>query len=262
MTAFELPPTTTDFSVDNALALARAARLAYKGPEKVGHTLQEWGFELIEFFDSEGTQAFIAGSEDATLLSFRGTEEPADFITDVDMRLVAEDPGRTHRGFHEGLDRVWSEVLTRVREQPASRPLWLTGHSLGAGLATIAAARLALDEQLVPQGVYTIGSPRVGDRAFAGAYDRALKRRTFRFVNNNDVVTRFPHGFRHARYVHVGSERIIDAQGQLHESMSPWRRLLDRVWGRLDDIGEPGSDGLNDHGSERYIERLERIANG
>jgi triacylglycerol lipase len=46
---------------------------------------------------------------------------------------------------------------------PASAlQLWVTGHSLGAALATLAAADFA-KEGYQPV-VYTMGSPRVGDR--------------------------------------------------------------------------------------------------
>lgn len=67
----------------------------------------------------------------------------------------------------EGVDTVWGEegsdgMLAYIKglyeEQP--RPVLLAGHSLGAALATIAAARLAAVHEIPIHGVYTIGSPR------------------------------------------------------------------------------------------------------
>ena len=48
--------------------------------------------------------------------------------------------------------------------------IWVTGHSLGGALATLMAAeilrRIDAGAPLELRGVYTFGSPRVGDRAF------------------------------------------------------------------------------------------------
>lgn len=55
-------------------------------------------------------------------------------------------------------------VLDFVRdlyyEAGKARKLFITGHSLGGALATIAAAYLAFDERMKISGIYTIGSPR------------------------------------------------------------------------------------------------------
>lgn len=145
MPPIEFHSTATEFVAGNALALARAAQLAYAPPEEIRTTLTEWD---VQFFGTYGTQAFLAASDDALLLAFRGTEEPDDLIANFKVRLVAEGSGRVHRGFRDALDDVWPAILHRVRDQSASRPLWLTGHSLGADLATIAAARVVIDDQV------------------------------------------------------------------------------------------------------------------
>lgn len=72
-----------------------------------------------------------------------------------------------------------------IQEWVTSRPgrLLLTGHSLGAALATLAAT-LELSAELI-----TIGSPRVGNDEFVQLRaTRAVKR----FVNCADIVTRVP----------------------------------------------------------------------
>lgn len=40
------------------------------------------------------------------------------------------------------------------------RPIYVMGHSLGAALATIAAARIVVEHDLPLAGLYTVGSPR------------------------------------------------------------------------------------------------------
>lgn len=44
-------------------------------------------------------------------------------------------------------------------EEGKNRKLYIAGHSLGAALATIAATRLAFEDDMNVAGVYTIGSP-------------------------------------------------------------------------------------------------------
>lgn len=52
------------------------------------------------------------------------------------------------------------------------------------------------------KGLYTFGQPRTGDREFARKPDADFEQQTFRYVNNNDIVTRVP--FRAMNYSHVG----------------------------------------------------------
>ncbi|CAN0263726.1 unnamed protein product [Laminaria digitata] len=69
--------------------------------------------------------------------------------------------------------------------------VFVTGHSLGGALATLA----TLDHQRrYPEAkvtMYNFGSPRVGNRAFAKLYDRFVGD-SFRVVNNKDIVARLP----------------------------------------------------------------------
>ncbi len=153
---------------------------------------------------------------------------------------------------------MWERAKARVKklhdEKP--RPIWITGHSLGAALATLACARLEMEEELEVQGLYTYGSPRVGDREFARAFEQACPGRAFRFVHNNDVVTRVPAGVKLLPYKHVGKLTYIDVKGRLRPTISWWRRLIDRIRGRIRDLGRLGTDGMKDHGIVKYVERL------
>jgi predicted lipase len=57
------------------------------------------------------------------------------------------------------------------------------GHSLGAALATLAADRLP-----DVQGLYTFGSPRVGDKGFQAHF----RVKAYRLVNGKDIVPTVP----------------------------------------------------------------------
>jgi len=78
----------------------------------------------------------------------------------------------SRQGFDDGVNTVWTaghahpegmvDVIKRyLGEEGKSRKLYLTGHSLGGGLATIAAARLAfVHPDIDIAGVFTYGAPR------------------------------------------------------------------------------------------------------
>ena len=71
------------------------------------------------------------------------------------------------QGFDDGVSTVWdgakgihNTIKTLIEEKGEHRKLFITGHSLGGALATVAAARLAFVDDLNIDGMYTIGSPR------------------------------------------------------------------------------------------------------
>jgi triacylglycerol lipase len=230
-------------------------------------------------FEGGSTSCYVAYSDHAVIVAFRGTEviKPggpaptldairrvlADICTDARIRLVdAGYGGAVHCGFHGALEEVWSRLQPRLhalRQTPSTpRTIWLTGHSLGAALATLAACRLD-----GVHGLYTFGSPLVGDELFAGTF-RASN--AFRIVNNNDVVTCVPPcepsrllGMGR-RYQHVGELKYISSDGvlRLQDSGSKWPILRDKLWGHFAHLGNVGKrladgivqlpdDGFNDH---------------
>jgi triacylglycerol lipase len=93
---------------------------------------------------------------------------------------------------HEGFLKAFSDIEDKfsvVVDSALSnrRPVWFCGHSLGAALATIAAYKYR-DRA---QGLYTFGSPRVGNGRFVNALIKSL-RNIHRFVHHRDVVTTVP----------------------------------------------------------------------
>ena len=67
------------------------------------------------------------------------------------------------------------------------KQLLVTGHSLGAALATLFSARIN-DEN---SACYTFGSPRTGTPKVV----KQMNFKAYRFRNNNDVVTKVPPEF-------------------------------------------------------------------
>jgi len=215
---FEAPA----FAPVNATWLADAALLAYV-PEHdfVRAAWARAGFRDVAFFENDGTCAFGAACDGAAIVAFRGTDEAGRFPQNLRVLLAPEgDRGRVHEGYQDALDAVWERLDTWL----AGRPAAFCGHSLGAGLALVATGRHPRARM-----VYTFGSPRVGDRQFRDE----LGVPAFRFVNNNDIVTRVPPAL---GYHHVGELKYFAADGTLHDGPDLWDRLRFQVEGHLDQL--------------------------
>lgn len=248
----------TAYSLNNAYWLAQAAQIAYQDKATIQPAVAALGLKNFEFLSRRDTEGYIAANDDIIIVAFRGTEPThlRDLMTDVKMHKVQGPLGDVHRGFLGAFNLVKDDLLSaiqRLRDKSHPQSLWCTGHSLGGALAVIAAAQLLVDGHTV-NGLYTFGQPRVGDETFTTECARRLAGQYFRFVNNNDTVTRVAP--RTLGYAHTGEVRYIDTGGQIQTDIGFWNRFLDRVKGRMEDFLKPGSDGLKDHGMRHYLEHL------
>ena len=244
---------TTGWSAENAVCLLRAAVLAYRKNIDLrldhitgGNKKDSFVFENTE----TNTQGFAVSKGNSTIVAFRGTETQVmsnqinDLLTDAKLLLTPFDIGRVHFGFLEGFQSAWEneglgEFLLKKLEDPHHK-IWFSGHSLGAALATLGAARIAFDEKLGPErigGLYTIGQPRTGDKQFARAFDERMGHRTVRIVKNNDPVTMIPLGIFQGGgifklgYKHIGGRRYITRKGTYRHPISEWGIISDRLLG-------------------------------
>jgi triacylglycerol lipase len=198
------------FDIEKARALAWAAQLAYEvdDPDKVAAIFTQWEWNSLGTFSNRflshfpigGTKGFTASVDGNVVIAFAGTEpnNPLDWIEDFSIIPTRE--GVT-TGFEAGWESVRQQIGAVIQE--ALGKIFFAGHSLGGALAVVAAKQLAKDLGANRVGgVYTIGMPRPGNRAYAEDYNRLLGDRTFRLVHGEDVVPRVPPGF--AGYRHVG----------------------------------------------------------
>ena len=186
------------FGKQNAMWMAEMAALAYHDEAVVRKQLKLWGYAVESSFQwiddkDSGTQGFAVWNESRMVLSFRGTKGFADMKTDLVIKRdhVPWTAGGIHRGFSQAINAVWEDVEKAVCEGLGNRKLFITGHSLGAALAQLAAIRLQGSGKDVT-AVYTFGSPFIGDDDFAEAYDSVLAERTFPHINHKDAVTKVP----------------------------------------------------------------------
>jgi hypothetical protein len=83
------------------------------------------------------------------------------------------------------------EVLRTILADKTITTLHITGHSLGAALATLLALDVAGNSVFNSPTVYTFASPAVGDKKFAGTYDTRVAD-TWRIANPADLITHLP----------------------------------------------------------------------
>lgn len=273
MDPFYFQPKAFGYHHDNAYSLALVSRLAYeRNTEQAEQLARAWGFDRVFFFDERETQAILLADDEKIIVGFRGSESILDdWITNSKIRKTAGPCGNVHRGFKTALNWVWmgiEETIEMIREEKPKekqQTLWLTGHSLGGALATMAAAFCKFNESPISvNGLYTYGQPRVGSEKFAANFNNAFKGQTFRFVNNNDVVTRVPPSI--CDYSHVGQLKYFDQTGLLKgdPDLSWWNQFWDRVGGHLDSFRNFTPDSIADHSlalqylpnTKRYRESL------
>ena len=268
-------PGAIGYHPNNALWLAAAANLAYEDEQTIRAEVRKWGFDRFRFLhagshlDSDGTsfpvdtQAYVCRGSEALLIAFRGTEllSIKDWFTDL-MAVSVTAPsgvGKIHKGFAVGLGAVWSQLEQALSElYDGQVPIWVTGHSLGGALATLAASQLRLNANLPVQGLYTFGQPRVGDRKFLKFLRLALPARIVRFVNNNDIVTQVPPPGILLKYWHGERELRFAPDGKLILQVS-WRERTRALLRRSKkDQLKLDVDSLLDHSMDCYIERVRR----
>jgi triacylglycerol lipase len=260
MPNFAFDAQQTAWSDRNALSCAMAAQLAYSDAPAVDAGIKSWGFSQSVFLDRRGTQGFLAGSDEMILVAFRGTE-PAklkDWMTDADVDPVGFLGGKVHAGFLRALRGIWDDLNAAIDTlQRRSQSLWITGHSLGAALATLATARFRLESGTPVHGLYTFGSPRVGDGDFGLRFNQDFQGQTFRYVNNADVVTRVPNRVPFG-YRHVGTFLFFDDAGDIQSDVHWWNKFLNEVQGNIDDLLSGKIAALDDHFIANYIRNAQK----
>lgn len=254
-----------------AWILAHMAKLAYikfeeskLEVERLEYCLASGWFNLIKTFNKNGTQAFLAKNDEFAVLAFRGTQPDKweDIRTDIRIIKLKTVDGRVHIGFKQAFDDVKDEIVAELRKHLGDMPLYITGHSLGAALATVAVQEIEEEFHDQVAACYTFGSPRVGD----GKYERAIKVPFYRIVNTTDIVTLIP--FFLGSFVHVGdtrylSRRKINDVFVLYRGIPAFTRFFESILETLlalVKLSNPIGPWIKAHDMEIYIDKLERYA--
>jgi triacylglycerol lipase len=249
---------------------------------------------------AKGSQGFFAFNSKFAVLSFRGTEKSdwTDALVDLMVLPVKEDqglatpanPAKTlfhlgfrnpllnpfnsteigvHGGFQEALNSVWGDVsnwLESYRDKNPISPIFFTGHSLGAALATLAIARFNRGGA----ALYTFGSPRAGNKPFCDQVGSKADLRIYRFVDKQDFVTTVPP--RDMFYSHTSGLMHIEPDGTIRpdgtvpqdSGLAAITEILSSAaLAAVDYVGkQPPPPELVDHSATRYCYYTWRWARG
>jgi len=222
-----LPTGGVGYQSHTAWWLVQCSRLAYDSKLNIANHLGRVGFNQTYFFDMRGTQGFLAchpgDGRPFAILAFRGTEKNyIDILTDiiilrsklpdVEDKEYGEGAFFAHAGFLQAFQQVWGSALPDAicnhleasewvgprgvsdiiheKVRPQQLPLFVTGHSLGGAIATLAAYHAVSYHPDIY--LYTFGSPRVVNRVLSRKISDTLKGRSFRCVHGDDIVPRVP----------------------------------------------------------------------
>lgn len=253
-------PNTTRWNPQNAWALAVASKLAYESTaDAMKAALSDAGFNAANFqlITKGDSQCFVASDDEKVVVSFRGSANFGNWISDFDAVPKPFQIGMfVHKGFDDALDLLWDDLTAAIgqyRTREKGQSLWVTGHSLGAAMACLAAARLILINRATVNGLYTFGHPRTGSVSFERAFDAEFEAKTFRFVNDSDVVTRVPP--REMGYQHVGRLMFFDNKGVLQNDDHWWNKFLETVQVNMDSLGAP-ADIITNHEIALYVQHM------
>ena len=142
------------------------------------------------FTGTIGTDVFVV---------IRGTKTPLEWFDDFAAEpvpfLAAGQPwGKIGRGYKRIFDDLGPQIIQALgayRHGGGSLDtVYVTGHSLGAALAHLAAATIAQEFGVKPI-TYTFSGPRAGDSVF-GAAMQGAGLETWRMFNTEDIVPTVP----------------------------------------------------------------------
>ncbi|MEM0895396.1 MAG: alpha/beta fold hydrolase [Verrucomicrobiota bacterium] len=204
------------FSWENALNLAMASSDAYRSdqPSMASRYVNTHGFQGYVDLENRETQGFVCWDDAAVVVSIRGTEKK---VSDWGRNLLvgthdSDVFGSVHFGFYKGFKVIEDQLRAALdRAGATGKKIWITGHSLGGAVGTVAGGVFVDDYPIT--GFYTYGQPRTGFRSLIDFYHQRYAGRFFRFVNNKDIVPTIPPGFKH-----VGQLFWFDGEGELRNT--------------------------------------------
>lgn len=164
---------------------------------------------------------FVLSSKKHNIIVFRGTQRTIEWVLNInavyatkESKVFSKSYGTIHPGFSTIYSNIATQTLEIAKKLNPSVPCYVSGHSLGAAIATLAAIDIAVNVPRLKKQVqlYTYASPRVGDPVFAREHNRSIPN-SYRVVNLADAITLVPFTvFFKTEYVHVGEEWAFLAQ--------------------------------------------------
>lgn len=172
------------------------------------------------------TSAFVGVQPESSeiIVAFRGTVSSSveNWSADLDFKktdlaykadgvtYIPDDvfpPLHVHEGFLTDFlmhIKALNETVLDLQEQYPNYTISITGHSLGAAMATLGCLMFQLGTEYRSEGLrcITFGSPRVGDQEFAAYFDSMILD-SWRYTHHNDPIVHLPPESFHFRHVNT-----------------------------------------------------------
>ncbi len=205
-----LPPVTFDpmapaSSLLNAYMLAQAAKEVYRTQDQYFSLAQGWGFTHLRsvFIEASETKCIAQAKIDVGIvINCMGTSNDIQWANNFDYRLSDNELGlSTSAKAHHGLmqtsktlapliDAAIAEFVSK-NVATSTSPIWVTGHSRGAALATLQAIRLAKLGK--PVRLVVFGGPRTLNAAGAREATSVIGNANIaNFFTDGDLVPHVP----------------------------------------------------------------------
>lgn len=167
------------------------------------------GYQTIDykeyklFLTTVSYTTFVNPTTKRLVVAFRGTNSVIQLFKEVTFSKAAKCPFCTSKNakisqyfiyFYDNVFKAdFMTSMAAIAKKYPNFDFYITGHSLGGAFATIAALHLS-HMKIFPAeklSLYTFGSPRVGNRAFALEVTASVKQ-SYRVVHSNDIVPHVP----------------------------------------------------------------------
>lgn len=184
-----------------ARLLAAISDAIYNHPDDLGESVDSIGGFIIDWRDRYGTQVAHIAFEHFEVIAFRGTQVASggsliERLRDIRFNLRIWPrrwawSGRVHSGYHDAFERVRHYISEMVENSDETLPLYITGHSLGGALATLAAIETAEAGEHPDIRLVTFGAPKAAtEDAFNVFVQESVE--VMRIVMDGDLATAWP----------------------------------------------------------------------
>lgn len=240
---------------------------AYSDPLAARYSASVRGLNDVACFDEGGTQGFVGVLDNITVVVFRGTkiEIPdlnwwdiltlravgkirksiIDVLFDIKMfRVEWPCPGTVHQGFLMAEEAASLEVERLIGQRRTPAGIHILGHSLGAAVGQIFAAKLAMSAaEYCEIRCTSFGCPAsMSEDAAKYTQGKVLCRN---YVRCADIVPRLL-GHKSGFY-RPGSTKYLNRNCKERVNATGFEKLRDRCIARLKDIGKLGLVDIKHH---------------
>lgn len=168
---------------------------------KLEYIIENHGEKALMGFNDETSNIFVA---------FRGSENILNWLDNIQFRKISpfEDVNiKVEKGFYKAYQYLKPDLLNKLnklKEKYNTNNILLTGHSLGASLATLFGYDILTNyNNYVLNYLITFGSPRVGNSYFVEDF-KQYNLIHYRITHYYDMVPHVPQEF--LGYLHIPSE--------------------------------------------------------